>query len=742
MRDLDDGHVAMSTKSKAARAKREAELDKIAGTIRKRADVPLTEESIWSDLMEDFGEAPQVELPGEGKSESKSKSTDSLSEAMTSEKPEEAKAVTEKEIDKAEPKGPKSKLFQNKNKPEEKKEEPKTDEPKKEEPKAEEKKEEPKEEEKTASIKTSALHTAASKFLNDFKKEVNAHSDGWENWAPPAKAAAQLTTLVKSGSVDVESITKALAPIKAFMTRRGLAAGMTMPKLVVKKKANEVQPDVAEAKSKVVSPDTVDTDIKQPTKSVEEAAKVGGVYDPNTMYEDRACKNCNGQGRFKQTEPNSSIPQTCSVCHGTGGTVPSAKSGTVGAAPVKVTNPGALKEAAVPQYQGEHGCRTYVGKTNTQGQTVGKGHVCMKPETVTIDGRMYCDEHRPDKKKKKGADVSSDVSEAKSEVVSPDTVDSTIKQPTKSVEEAAKVAAEVYNPETLELAQRLIDSGDDIAYDVAANTGQIFGNVKHMQWFVNAVADEIAGEEATVREYLDNKDAAETEDIMSDQPEDAEYDEHFAHIASLTKLIAKKANWYSRIVEAFGDPKKAGTWMMTPNKEFGGKTPAEVLEESNMDIAVLEPFLTRMEHGVYYDAEEPKVGAAGDEQDESVEMSLGMGDLADLAVNLGDVSNNYDETENPKGATLPEQGTAIITASVSKTAEALYTSRNFKSKKDLKEAVAMGRKITVYDPGFGMGGETPPPNNGTCAVAGPHYPEPHRWYATVTLKDGFIVGVK
>jgi hypothetical protein len=641
MRDLDDGHVAMSTKSKAARAKREAELDKIAGTIRKRADVPLTEESIWSDLMEDFGEAPQVELPGEGKSESKS--TDSLPEAMTSEKPEEAKAVTEKEIDKAEPKGPKSKLFQNKNKPEEKKEEPKTDEPKKEEPKAEEKKEEPKEEEKTASIKTSALHTAASKFLNDFKKEVNAHSDGWENWAPPAKAAAQLTTLVKSGSVDVESITKALAPIKAFMTRRGLAAGMTMPKLVVKKKANEVQPDVAEAKSKVVSPDTVDTDIKQPTKSVEEAAKVGTV----------------GVKTVKVV--GSEHKHTCPKCKKT----------------LRCNNP-----------------------KDCPGENV-KSALCGS-----------C----PEPKKKKGADVSSDVSEAKSEVVSPDTVDSTIKQPTKSVEEAAKVAAEVYNPETLELAQRLIDSGDDIAYDVAANTGQIFGNVKHMQWFVNAVADEIAGEEATVREYLDNKDAAETEDIMSDQPEDAEYDEHFAHIASLTKLIAKKANWYSRIVEAFGDPKKAGTWMMTPNKEFGGKTPAEVLEESNMDISVLEPFLTRMEHGVYYDAEEPKVGAAGDEQDESVEMSLGMG--------------------------LPEQGTAIITASVSKTAEALYTSRNFKSKKDLKEAVAMGRKITVYDPGFGMGGETPPPDNGTCAVAGPHYPEPHRWYATVTLKDGFIVGVK
>lgn len=43
---------------------------------------------------------------------------------------------------------------------------------------------------------------------------------------------------------------------------------------------------------------------------------------------------------------------------------------------------------ATPQYAGEHGCRTYVGKVPT-------GHVCMRPETVIHDGRMYCDEHRP-----------------------------------------------------------------------------------------------------------------------------------------------------------------------------------------------------------------------------------------------------------------------------------------------------------------------------------------------------------
>ena len=44
---------------------------------------------------------------------------------------------------------------------------------------------------------------------------------------------------------------------------------------------------------------------------------------------------------------------------------------------------------ATPQYAGEHGCRTYVGK-------LPNGHVCMKPETVIHDGRMYCDKHRPE----------------------------------------------------------------------------------------------------------------------------------------------------------------------------------------------------------------------------------------------------------------------------------------------------------------------------------------------------------
>jgi hypothetical protein len=69
-----------------------------------------------------------------------------------------------------------------------------------------------------------------------------------------------------------------------------------------------------------------------------------------------------------------------------------------------------------------------------------------------------------------------------------------------------------------------------------------------------------------------------------------------------------------------------------------------------------------------------------------------------------------------------------------------YTSQNFKTKKALKEAIAAGKKISVYQPG----GIFPnPPYPGTTTVEGPAYPEPHRWYAAVTLDDqGYITKVK
>jgi hypothetical protein len=69
----------------------------------------------------------------------------------------------------------------------------------------------------------------------------------------------------------------------------------------------------------------------------------------------------------------------------------------------------------------------------------------------------------------------------------------------------------------------------------------------------------------------------------------------------------------------------------------------------------------------------------------------------------------------------------------------MYTEINFKTKKALKEAVLSGKKVRVFQPGLFGGNE---PTDGNVAVEGPHYPEPHRWYAEVTLKNGIVVKVK
>lgn len=67
----------------------------------------------------------------------------------------------------------------------------------------------------------------------------------------------------------------------------------------------------------------------------------------------------------------------------------------------------------------------------------------------------------------------------------------------------------------------------------------------------------------------------------------------------------------------------------------------------------------------------------------------------------------------------------------------MYTSQNFKTKKALKEAVANGEKITIYQPGLGE-----VPTNGSICLEGPHYPEPHRWYAQAELTNGVVTKVK
>ena len=67
-----------------------------------------------------------------------------------------------------------------------------------------------------------------------------------------------------------------------------------------------------------------------------------------------------------------------------------------------------------------------------------------------------------------------------------------------------------------------------------------------------------------------------------------------------------------------------------------------------------------------------------------------------------------------------------------------YTTKNFKTKKSLREAIKAGEKITVYQPG----GITYTPHNGLVHLEGPHYPEPHRWYASGILKNGYLVSIK
>lgn len=67
----------------------------------------------------------------------------------------------------------------------------------------------------------------------------------------------------------------------------------------------------------------------------------------------------------------------------------------------------------------------------------------------------------------------------------------------------------------------------------------------------------------------------------------------------------------------------------------------------------------------------------------------------------------------------------------------MYTTRNFATKKALKDAVKAGEEVTLFSPGLGE-----PKTNGTEFVEGPHYPQPHTWYAQVEVKNGVVVKVK
>ena len=56
----------------------------------------------------------------------------------------------------------------------------------------------------------------------------------------------------------------------------------------------------------------------------------------------------------------------------------------------------------------------------------------------------------------------------------------------------------------------------------------------------------------------------------------------------------------ARTVDAFGDEIKASRWLSLPNRDFDGKAPLQVAQESGYSLKAIEPILIRIEHGVDY----------------------------------------------------------------------------------------------------------------------------------------------
>lgn len=63
---------------------------------------------------------------------------------------------------------------------------------------------------------------------------------------------------------------------------------------------------------------------------------------------------------------------------------------------------------------------------------------------------------------------------------------------------------------------------------------------------------------------------------------------------------------------------------------------------------------------------------------------------------------------------------------------------NPKSKKELRERVKAGGKVRVLAVEPGERDDV----TGVVAVAGPRYPQPHRWYAQCEVVNGVVVSVK
>lgn len=66
-----------------------------------------------------------------------------------------------------------------------------------------------------------------------------------------------------------------------------------------------------------------------------------------------------------------------------------------------------------------------------------------------------------------------------------------------------------------------------------------------------------------------------------------------------------------------------------------------------------------------------------------------------------------------------------------------YVSPDYPTKKAFKEAVARGVRHEPYE----LLGFVHVQPTGRIAIEGPHYPKPHRWYASCEMVDGAITKV-
>lgn len=64
----------------------------------------------------------------------------------------------------------------------------------------------------------------------------------------------------------------------------------------------------------------------------------------------------------------------------------------------------------------------------------------------------------------------------------------------------------------------------------------------------------------------------------------------------------------------------------------------------------------------------------------------------------------------------------------------MYVSPNFLTKKALKSAIANNQPVEVFSPG-----PLPCPSSGQLTIEGPHYPQPHKWYARVEVLDSLVI---